>query len=96
LAENPERLCALAEAGAWLQVTVDSFLGKHGEGPRSFGEKLLRSYSEAVLATDAHNLRRCSGLSAGYAWVQEQMGPHRADQLRARAELVLSALVIDA
>jgi protein-tyrosine phosphatase len=95
-AENPERLRALAEAGAWLQVTVDSLLGKHGQAPRSFGEKLLRSYSEAVLATDAHNLRRCSGLSAGYAWVQEQMGPHRADQLRARAELVLSALVIDA
>ena len=91
--ENPQRLRALAEAGAWLQVTVDSLLGNHGPGPRSFGEKVLRSYSEVVLATDAHNLRRCSGLSAGYAWVEKQLGPQRADQLRARADLVLSALV---
>jgi len=91
--ENPERLRALVEAGAWPQVTVDSLLGNHGPAPQSFGEKLLRSYSESVLATDAHNLRRCSGLSAGYVWVQERLGPQRANQLRARAELVLSALV---
>ena len=91
--EDPERLRALAEAGAWLQVTVDSLLGNHGPAPRSLGEKVLRSYSEVVLATDAHNLRRCSGLLAGYAWVEEQLGPQRADQLRARADLVLSALV---
>ena len=90
--ENPKRLRALVEAGAWLQVTADSLLGNHGPAPRSFGERLLRSYPEAVLATDAHNLRRCSGLSAGYAWVQERLGLQRADQLRARAELVLSAL----
>ena len=91
--ENPKRLRALVEAGAWLQVTVDSLLGNHGLAPQSFGEKLLRSYSEVVLATDAHNLRRCSGLSAGYVWVQDRLGPPRADQLRARADLVLSALV---
>lgn len=91
--ENPKRLRSLVEAGAWLQVTVDSLLGNHGLAPQSFGEKLLRSYSEVVLATDAHNLRRCSGLSAGYVWVQDQLGPPRADQLRTRADLVLSALV---
>jgi protein-tyrosine phosphatase len=90
--ESPKRLQALVEAGAWLQVTVDSLLGNHGPAPRSFGERLLQSYAEAVLATDAHNLRRCSGLSAGYVWVQERLGLQRADQLRARAELVLSAL----
>ena len=91
--EKPKRLRALVEAGAWLQVTVDSLLGNHGPAPQSFGEELLRSYSEAVLATDAHNLRRCSGLSAGYAWVQERLGAVRADQLRARADRILSALL---
>jgi protein-tyrosine phosphatase len=91
--ERPKRLRALVEAGAWLQVTVDSLLGNHGPAPQLFGEKLLQSYSEAVLATDAHNLQRCSGLSAGYAWVRERLGQQRADQLRDRGHLVLSALV---
>ena len=91
--EKPKRLRALIEAGAWLQVTVDSLLGNHGPAPQSFGETLLRSYSEAVVATDAHNLRRCSGLSAGYAWVRERLGQQRAKQLLDRGQLVLSALV---
>jgi hypothetical protein len=56
-------------------------------------ERLLRCYSEAILATDAHNLRRCSGLTVGYVWVQERLGACRADQLRARADLILSSLV---
>jgi protein-tyrosine phosphatase len=92
-AEDPGRLRALVDAGAWLQVTVDSLLGNHGQAPQSSGEALLRAYPDAVLATDAHNLRRCSGLSAGYAWVGEQLGPERAGGLRARAERVLAALV---
>ena len=91
--EKPKRLRSLIEAGAWLQVTVDSLLGNHGLAPQSFGENLLRSYSETVLATDAHNLRRCSGLSAGYTWVRERLSQQRADQLRERADFVLSALV---
>jgi hypothetical protein len=37
-------------------------------------ERLLRCHSEAILATDAHNLRRCSGLTVGYVWVQERLG----------------------
>ena len=43
--------------------------------------------------TDAHNLRRCSGLSAAYAWVRERLGQQRAHQLRERGHLVLSARV---
>ena len=91
--DDPGRLRALAEAGAWLQVTVDSLLGNHGSVPMSSGEALLRSYPNTILATDAHNLRRCSGLSAGYAWVRERLGSELADELRARADRVLAALV---
>jgi protein-tyrosine phosphatase len=94
--DDPARLRALVAAGAWLQVTVDSLLGNHGPAPRSAGEELLRAYPEAVLATDAHNLRRCSGLSAGYAWVRERLGAGRAEALRARADQVLAALVATA
>jgi protein-tyrosine phosphatase len=92
-ARDPARLRALVEAGAWLQVTVDSLLGNHGPAPRSSGELLLRTYPEVTLATDAHNLRRCSGLSAGFAWVRDRLGVERSEDLQARADRVLSALL---
>jgi protein-tyrosine phosphatase len=92
-AEDPGKLRALVAAGAWLQITVDSLLGNHGRDPEASGEELLRAYPEAVLATDAHNLRRCSGLSAGYTWVGERLGLARADELRARADQILTSLV---
>jgi protein-tyrosine phosphatase len=91
--EEPHRLRALVGAGAWLQVTVDSLLGNHGAAPEAAGAELLRSYPGVVLATDAHNLRRCSGLSAGYAWVRDRFGEKRAWDLQARAEDVLAQLV---
>jgi protein-tyrosine phosphatase len=91
-ADDPARLRALAAAGAWLQVTVDSLLGNHGAAPRASAEALLRAYPDAVLATDAHNLRRCSGLSAGYTWIREHLGDGRAAELRARADQVLAAV----
>jgi len=92
-ARDPARLRALVEAGAWLQVTVDSLLGNHGSAPRSSGELMLRTYPEVILATDAHNLWRCSGLSAGYAWVRDRLGVERCEDLQTRADRVLSALL---
>jgi len=88
--KDPGRLRALVDAGAWLQVTVDSLLGNHGRAPQSSGEALLRAYPAAVLATDAHNLRRCSGLSVGFAWVHARLGAARSEELRSRADQVLS------
>jgi protein-tyrosine phosphatase len=90
---DPDRLRALVAAGAWVQITVDSLLGNHGQAPQESGGELLRAYPDAVLATDAHNLRRCSGLSAGYAWVRDHLGADRAAGLRARADQVLAAIV---
>ena len=74
-------------------MTADSLLGNHGPAPQSFGEELLRAYPVAILATDAHNPRRCSGLSVGFAWVQERIGARRAEELRSRADQVLSVLL---
>ncbi|HEY7423097.1 MAG TPA: CpsB/CapC family capsule biosynthesis tyrosine phosphatase [Gemmataceae bacterium] len=92
-AEDPGRLQALVAAGAWLQITVDSLLGNHGRDPQASGEELLRTYPDAVLATDAHNLQRCSGLSAGYTWVEDRLGVRQAEELRARADQVLASLI---
>jgi protein-tyrosine phosphatase len=93
LGQDSQRLRELVEAGAWLQVTVDSLLGNHGPAAQASGEELLRIYPEAVLATDAHNLTRCSGLSAGFAWVRDRLGVPRAEDLEARADGVLAALL---
>jgi protein-tyrosine phosphatase len=90
------RLRALVDAGAWMQITVDSLLGNHGPAPRAAAETLLRTYPDAVLSTDAHNLRRCSGMAAGYAWVREHLGPAREGELRTRSNEVLAALLRDA
>ena len=93
LYEDPVRLRTLVQAGAWLQITVDSLFGKNGPAPQAAAADLLGTYSETVLATDAHNLQRCSGLSAGFAWVGERFGAQRAEELRARATQVLSVLL---
>lgn len=93
--KEPGLLQALVEAGAWVQVTVDSLLGNHGPAPQVAGEVILRTYPDAVLATDAHNPARCSGLSAGYAWVQEHLGPERSNDLRARANQVLASVELN-
>src|SRR5579871_5179768 len=58
--DDPPRLRALVDAGAWIQVTVDSLLGNHGLAPQTAGSEMVRTYPVVVLATDAHNLRRCS------------------------------------
>jgi protein-tyrosine phosphatase len=87
--KEPALLQELVEAGAWVQITVDSLLGNFGPGPRAAGESLLRQYQEVVLATDAHNMIRCSGLAAGYAWVKQHFGQQRSDDLLARANQVL-------
>jgi protein-tyrosine phosphatase len=91
--DDPERLAALVLAGAWLQVTVDSLLGNHGPAPKLTAQDLVAVYPETLLATDAHNLGRCSGLAAGYAWVGEHFGRRRVEWLRERADEVLAALL---
>lgn len=91
--DDPRRLRALVDAGAWLQITVDSLLGNHGVQPQSAGWQLLQEYPDAVLATDAHRPSRCSGLSAGYRAVAERLGEGRAEDLRVRAEGILQHLL---
>lgn len=86
-------LDAMVHAGAWVQITVDSLLGNHGPKPKEFGEVFLKAYPNAVLATDAHNMIRCSGMAPGYAWVQKHLGAEREADLRGRADDLLNTLL---
>jgi protein-tyrosine phosphatase len=88
--QNFPLLDTLVNAGAWVQVTVDSLLGHHGPDPKTAGAHLLERYGDVVLATDAHNMIRCSGLSAGYQWIKEHLGEQRRDDIHARAEEILT------
>jgi protein-tyrosine phosphatase len=90
---DPARLVALTEAGAWIQVTVDSLLGVNGPMAQAAGEGFLKIFPNAVLATDAHNPERCSGLTPGYARVRERLGDARADDLRQRSDHILKTLL---
>jgi protein-tyrosine phosphatase len=91
--EDLRRVDALVDAGAWLQVTVDSLIGNHGPAPSQAGRDLLRRHREIILASDAHNLKRCSGMAAGYQWVREHEGDERTDDLLRRSELVRNRIV---
>jgi protein-tyrosine phosphatase len=86
--EDLSRVDSLVDAGAWLQVTVDSLIGNHGPAPSQAGRDLLRRHREIVLASDAHNMKRCSGMAVGYQWVREHEGENRADDLLSRGEWV--------
>jgi protein-tyrosine phosphatase len=90
---EPELLSSLIDGGAWLQVTVDSLLGNHGPLPEAFGASLMREYENVVLATDAHNMIRCSGLSSGYAWAESNLGSARKERLLARSRSMLQQLL---
>ena len=85
LRENPALLAELIEAGALIQLTVDSLTGAHGENALSYGEKIAREYSRvAVLATDAHGVARCSGLNEGFACLETLCGAASSNDVKTR------------
>ena len=92
-AHDRARLHDLVEAGAWLQITVDSLLGNNGERPQRAAEDYLLFYPNCVLATDAHRKSRCSGLSRGYDLVSAQLGDGRVADLHERSNQILRHLL---
>ena len=93
LVRDRDRLEKLVDAGAWLQITVDSLNGNNGERPQRAAWDYLLFYPNCVLATDAHRLSRCSGLSRGYELVREQLGDGREADLRERSDEILRHLL---
>lgn len=78
LRENPRVLQELVQRGAILQVTVDSVCGLTSGQSKMMAESILRAFEPVVLASDSHNLARCSGLSTGLKAVARKFGMPRA------------------
>jgi protein-tyrosine phosphatase len=91
--DEPKKLQALVDEGAWLQLTADSFLGNHGAMALEMAVEQLAKYKDVLLATDTHGMQRCSGLSAGYQCVRQHFGAEREAELRDRAAGVLAKLL---
>jgi protein-tyrosine phosphatase len=93
LRENYDIIQAFVEAGAWLQITVDSLLGNMSTVARDTARELMEEHQDIVLATDSHSLNRSSGLSIGYAMIAEWFGAAREQDIRARTESILQQLL---
>jgi protein-tyrosine phosphatase len=74
-AANPERLEALVDRGALVQITAGSLLGDFGSGPRAACEEFFRRGLIHLVASDAHSLdRRPPRLSAARERVRRDWG----------------------
>jgi protein-tyrosine phosphatase len=93
LRENREMLRRLVDAGAWLQITVDSLCGVNTPRASDIAREIISEYSNVVLASDSHNLKRCSGLSIGYETVEREWSRARADDLKNRADTILQKIL---
>lgn len=84
---HPERLSwvgdhydafrAVAENGAWIQVTSGSVTGRFGKEAQYWAQKMLDDGIVHILATDAHNLNRrtpelAEGRDEAARWVGEE------------------------
>ena len=91
LITHPERLtwigdhyptfCALADQGAWLQVTSGSLTGRFGPDAQYWAERLLDDGRVGILATDAHTTQRrapllAEGRQAAERWVGAEEARH--------------------
>jgi len=89
---HPERLSwiedhyhlmkAMADAGAWFQITAGSLTGRFGPRPRYWAERMVDEGLTHILATDAHNLRnRAPRLAEGRDAVAARLGPEEARRM---------------
>jgi len=81
----------MADAGAWMQLTAGSVVGRFGKRPRYWAERMLDEGLVHLLATDAHNLRNRSPLlSEGRDAVAERLGePEAIAMVRTRPQGIL-------
>jgi len=89
---HPERLSwiedhydlmnAMADAGAWFQITAGSLTGRFGPRPRYWAERMVDEGLTHILATDAHNVRnRAPRLAEGRDAVAARLGPEEARRM---------------
>src|SRR5205085_8122216 len=74
--ERPERAGALVEAGALVQVTAASLVGRYGRQSQSAARRLLELGLVHVLASDAHSAGHGeTGLRAAAAELEDELAP---------------------
>ena len=69
--QQPERLAALVEQGALLQLTAGAFTGAYGRSARDLSERLVRDGNAHVLGSDVH---RAGGSRPGLAAARDELG----------------------
>jgi protein-tyrosine phosphatase len=80
--EKYELIRRLAQRGVWMQITSGSLLGKFGQRPRYWAERMLSEGLVHILATDAHNnARRRPDLLKGRIAAEKIVGTEEADCL---------------
>ncbi len=92
ITDHYDTMQALADAGAWMQLTAGSVTGRFGKGAQYWSERMLDEGLVHILATDAHNLRgRTPILSEAVERVAERLGPKAAeDMVLTRPRMVLT------
>ncbi len=88
IAAHPERLFhkleavrALAEAGAFFQLSADSILGYNGRECARFSAKLLGEGLCDYIASDAHGIGRTFHLSECRSWIESRFGGENAARI---------------
>jgi len=93
LRENATLLKEMVACGAVIQLTVDSVSGQQSAQSQMMAETILRTFEPVVLASDSHNMGRCSGLSVGYERVARKFGKARAANLMAHSNVILQNIL---
>lgn len=82
LAEHPDRLKPLLEAGCKVQITAASLLGEFGSRAEHASRHMVEQGWVSAVASDAHNLRsRQPRLKAAREWLLAHLGAATADEL---------------
>jgi protein-tyrosine phosphatase len=75
LAAQPEIISKWLSAGACIQITAASLIGKFGQFAQHAGWYLINSGLAHIVATDAHGLEyRCPLMRAAYNKISQNMG----------------------
>jgi protein-tyrosine phosphatase len=75
LVKKPERLAAMVERGAWVQITAAAILGEMGRRTQAAIQQFFELGLVHLVASDAHSLdRRPPRLAAARDWVTRNWG----------------------
>ncbi|HID44763.1 MAG TPA: capsular biosynthesis protein [Chromatiaceae bacterium] len=82
LEDHYREFVSAAHAGAWIQLTAGSLVGRFGKAPRYWAEKMLDDGIVHLLATDGHNLKsRPPLLAEGAEAAAKYVGKEEASRL---------------